>query len=98
MIDNGLAYKSHIFKAALAARGIRHKRTKPYTPRTNGKAERFIQTSLREWIYATALETWASRTAAIPVWLRGYNTERPHSAPIPGILPGTLAGYECPAT
>lgn len=80
MTDNGSAYKSHLFKAALAVRGIRHKRTRPYTPRTNGKAERFIQTSLREWIYATAFETSASRTAAMPAWLCGYNTTRPHAA------------------
>jgi transposase InsO family protein len=80
MTDNGSAYKSHRFTAALAARSIRHKRTRPYTPRTNGKAERFIQTSLREWIYATAFETSASRTAAMPAWLTDYNTARPHAA------------------
>jgi transposase InsO family protein len=80
MTDNGSAYKSHVFRAALAARGIGHKRTRPYTPRTNGKAERFIQTSLREWIYATAFETSASRIAAMPAWLCGYNTTRPHAA------------------
>jgi transposase InsO family protein len=80
MTDNGSAYKSHLFRAALAQRGIRHKRTRPYTPRTNGKAERFIQTSLREWIYAAPFETSASRTAAMPAWLCDYNTKRPHSA------------------
>jgi len=52
MTDNGSAYKSHAFRKALSAAGLRHIRTKPYTPRTNGKAERFIQTSLREWAYA----------------------------------------------
>ncbi len=80
MTDNGAAYKSHAFRAALAARGIGHKRTRPYTPRTSGKGERFIQTSLREWIYATAFETSDSRTAAMPAWLCGYNTTRPHTA------------------
>jgi transposase InsO family protein len=80
MTDNGSAYKSHLFRAALAARGIRHKRTCPYTPRTNGKAERFIQTSLREWIYATPFETSSRRTAAMPAWLTDYNTRRPHTA------------------
>lgn len=80
MTDNGSAYKSHVFRAALAARGIRHKRTRPYTPRTNGKAERFIQTSLREWIYATPFETSSRRTAAMPAWLCDYNTRRPHTA------------------
>jgi transposase InsO family protein len=80
MTDNGSAYKSHLFRDALAARGIRHKRTRPYTPRTNGKAERFIQTSLREWIYAAPFATSASRTAAMPAWLCDYNTRRPHAA------------------
>lgn len=68
MTDNGSAYKSHLFRKAPADRGIRHKRTRPYTPRTKGKAERFIQTSLREWIYASAFETSAGRTAAMPTW------------------------------
>ena len=80
MTDNGSAYKSHLFRDTLAAAGIRHKRTRPYTPRTNGKAERFIQTSLREWIYATPFETSNDRTAAMPAWLRDYNSRRPHSA------------------
>jgi transposase InsO family protein len=80
MTDNGSAYKSHLFRDTLAAAGIRHKRTRPYTPRTNGKAERFIQTSLREWIYATPFETSNDRTAAMPAWLCDYNTTRPHSA------------------
>ena len=53
MTDNGSAYRSHLFKSLLASAGLRHIRTRPYTPRTNGKAERFIQTSLREWAYAT---------------------------------------------
>ena len=80
MTDNGAAYKSHLFRKALTDDGIRHKRTRPYTPRTNGKAERFIQTSLREWIYAAPFETSASRTAAMPAWLCDYNTARPHAA------------------
>jgi transposase InsO family protein len=80
MTDNGSAYKSHLFRDMLAARAIRHKRTRPYTPRTNGKAERFIQTSLREWIYATPFETSSQRTPAMPAWLCDYNSHRPHSA------------------
>ena len=52
MTDNGSAYKSFAYRELLAERGIKHKRTRPYTPRTNGKAERFIQTTLREWAYA----------------------------------------------
>jgi transposase InsO family protein len=80
MTDNGSAYKSHRFRDMLAEAGIRHKRTRPYTPRTNGKAERFIQTSLREWIYARPFETSLDRTAAMPAWLCNYNSKRPHSA------------------
>ncbi len=80
MSDNGSAYKSHAFRALLVEAGLRHIRTRPYTPRTNGKAERFIQTSLREWAYATAYRSSAERTAAMPAWIDAYNLERPHSA------------------
>src|SRR3984893_5157634 len=65
MTDNGSAYLSRDFRTAVAAAGLKHKRTKPYTPRTNGKAERFIQTSLREWAYAQAYPTSQERTAAL---------------------------------
>ena len=78
MTDNGPAYTSSAFHRALAEAGIRHKRTRPYTPRTNGKAERFIQTSLREWAYARAYQSSAER--AMPAWLCAYNSRRPHSA------------------
>ncbi len=80
MTDNGSAYKSRLFAAAIAAHGLRHKRTRPYTPRTNGKAERFIQTSIREWAYATPFASSAQRTQAMHPWLHDYNTARPHSA------------------
>ena len=80
MTDNGPAYKSHAFAKAIAAHGLKHKRTRPYTPRTNGKAERFIQTSIREWAYATPFQTSAERTRAMHPWLHDYNTARPHSA------------------
>jgi len=80
MSDNGSAYKSFAFRDLLAARGIKHKRTRPYTPRTNGKAERFIQTSLREWAYAQPFTTSAERAAAMQPWIDTYNTSRPHSA------------------
>jgi transposase InsO family protein len=80
MTDNGSAYRSFAFRDRLSARGIKHKRTRPYTPRTNGKAERFIQTSLREWAYANAYQTSAQRTGALKPWLTGYNTTRSHSA------------------
>ncbi len=80
MSDNGSAYKSFAFRDLLAGRGITHKRTRPYTPRTNGKAERFIQTSLREWAYAQPFATSAERTQAMRPWIDTYNASRPHSA------------------
>ena len=66
--------------AVAAAHGLRHIRTRPYTPKTNGKAERFIQTSLREWAYAAPFDTSAKRTAAMPIWFCNYSSLRPHSA------------------
>ena len=86
MSDNGSAYKSHAFRALLDAAGLRHIRTRPYTPRTNGKAERFIQTSLREWASAVAYRSSAERTAAMPAWIDTNNLKRPHSA-LKGIPP-----------
>jgi transposase InsO family protein len=80
MTDNGSAFKSKLFAAAIQAHGLKHKRTRPYTPKTNGKAERFIQTSIREWAYATPFQTSAERTRAMQPWLHDYNTARPHSA------------------
>ena len=80
MTDNGSAYRSHDFRDLCAASGLRHIRTRPYTPRTNGKAERFIQTSLREWAYARAYQSSAERTDAMTPWIDAYNTKRPHSA------------------
>jgi len=80
MTDNGSCYKSKAFKATCNELGIRHIRTKPYTPKTNGKAERFIQTALREWAYARAYETSDRRAADLPVWTHLYNWHRPHSA------------------
>jgi transposase InsO family protein len=80
MTDNGSAYRSQDFRARLAQRGIRHIRTRPYTPKTNGKAERFIQTSLREWAYARAYQSSAERGHAMQPWIASYNRIRPHSA------------------
>ena len=80
MSDNGSAYRSHAFRDLLAGAGLRHVRTRPYTPRTNGKAERFIQTSLREWIYAEPYASSDERTRAMRPWIDGYNTTRAHSA------------------
>jgi transposase-like protein len=80
MTDNGSAYRSHDWRYACAGLALRHIRTRPYTPRTNGKAERFIQTSLREWAYARPFATSRERTAALFPWLDHYNTARPHAA------------------
>ena len=79
MTDNGSAYKSFAYRDLLADKGIRHKRTKPYTPRTNGKAERFIRTSLREWAYANAHQTSAERTRALAPCITRCNSQRTHS-------------------
>jgi transposase InsO family protein len=86
MTDNGSAYRSKLFAQALAAAGIRHVRTRPYTPRTNGKAERFIQTSLREWAYARSYASSAERSNTVRPWTDAYNRTRPHSA-LGGITP-----------
>ena len=80
MSDNGSAYKSYAFRNLLAELGIRHVRTRPYTPRTNGKAERFIQTSLREWAYAAPYSSSSERTARMEIFMDDYNLNRPHSA------------------
>ena len=80
MTDNGSAYRSQLFAGALAKAGIRHVRTRPYTPRTNGKAERFIQTSLREWAYAHTYQTSEQRSQHLPIWLHTYNWHRPHTS------------------
>lgn len=78
MTDNGACYKSFAFKAACKELGLKHIRTKPYTPQTNGKAERFIQTALREWAYARAYQTSDQRADQLPRWLHMYNWHRPH--------------------
>ncbi len=80
MTDNGTGYKN-AFKAACDELGIRHIRTRPYTPQINGKAERFVQTSLREWAYARACESSAQRQAALQPFVDHCNWLRPHSAP-----------------
>lgn len=79
MTDNGSCYRSRAFNKLCKALGIRHIYTKPYTPKTNGKAERFIQSSLREWAYARAYETSEQRKLELPYWLHHYNWHRPHA-------------------
>jgi len=78
MTDNGSCYKAFAFRDACRDLGLKHVRTKPYTPKTNGKAERFIQTALREWAYAQAYPTSDHRGDELPIWLHRYNWHRPH--------------------
>lgn len=80
MTDNGSAYRSKKFAKLLRRLKIHHLRTRPYTPRTNGKAERFIQTHLREWAYAYAYPNSDARTRELQFWITHYNFHRPHSA------------------
>lgn len=80
MSDNGACYRAAVHATACRELGIRHLFTRPYRPRTNGKAERFIQTMLREWAYAAVDGTSAQRTARLPAWLERYNWRRPHGS------------------
>jgi transposase InsO family protein len=80
MSDNGACYRSTIHAFACRALGIRHLRTRPYRPRTNGKAERFIRTMLAGWAYGAIYGTSRERTAALDGWLWTYNHRRPHGA------------------
>ena len=80
MTDNGSGYLAHVFTAACQGAHLRHTRTRPYTPRTNGKAERFIQTLLREWAYRRPYATSAARHTALTGWLHHYNWHRNHGS------------------
>jgi transposase InsO family protein len=81
MTDNGSAYRSHAHRAACRLLGVRHSRIKPRRPRTNGKAERFIQTLLNGWAYTRLYESSTERARQLPVWLNHYNYRRPHGSP-----------------
>ena len=91
--DNGAAYKSRRFTKLLRRLKIKHLRTRPYTPRTNGKAERFIQTLLREWAYAYRYPTSAHRSDELVPWMHHYNFHRPHSA-TNHLPPATRLGFD----
>jgi transposase InsO family protein len=80
MTDNGSCYRSRTFRVACKRLGLRQIFTKPYTPKTNGKAERFIQTALREWAYARAYQNSDHRSAELVTWLHRYNWHRPHGS------------------
>jgi len=91
MTDNGGAYRSTVHAIACRALKIRHIRTRPYRPRTNGKAERFIRTILGGWAYGAIYRSSAERTAALSGWLEFYNWRRPHSS-LSHKPPGTRLG------
>ncbi|MGA3068906.1 MAG: IS481 family transposase [Terracidiphilus sp.] len=80
LTDNGSCYKQWIFRKTLCDQKIRHRFTRPYTPRTNGKAERFIQTALREWAYARTYQHSEEREQQLDLWLHDYNFHRPHAS------------------
>jgi len=80
LTDNGPCYRSRKFTQACRKAGLKHRHTKPYTPRTNGKAERFIQTALREWAYACAYDSSEHRNSMLAQWLHAYNWHRPHAS------------------
>lgn len=101
LTDNGSPYRSTAFADALAATGTTHKRTMPYTPRTNGKVERFNGILANEWLYVRAYESEADRTAHLAGFLNYYNHERPHSAlgykpPVTRVPVGTFRVEEQP--
>ncbi len=80
MTDNGSCYISKLFAQTCTDLGLRHIRAKYYTPRTNGKAERFIQTAIREWAYARTYQNSSQRAQDLPLWTHMYNWHRPHTA------------------
>lgn len=80
LTDNGAGYKSKAFRRMAKALGVKHSRTRPYTPRTNGKAERFIQSIQREWAYVRPYPDSGARRRALPHWVRRYNEQRPHGS------------------
>ena len=80
MTDNGSCYRAVVHALACRTLGLRHLRTRPYRPRTNGKAERFIRTMLGGWAYGAVYQTSAQRSRALPAWLDFYNQRRPHGS------------------
>jgi transposase InsO family protein len=96
LTDNGSSYRSHLFRQACSRMGLKHRRTRPYSPQTNGKAERFIQTALREWAYATHWPDSDQRNSCLAPWTDYYNHQRPHGSlnyqpPISRSEPGTTS-------
>lgn len=106
LTDNGAAFRSKDFARACAVLGITHRFTKPYCPQTNGKAERFIQSALREWAYGFVYHHSDQRTAMLDYWTHHYNFHRPHqgigsNTPISRLNHNNLLqlhNYQCPNT
>ena len=94
MTNNGHAYRSYDWRDRCEARGITHIRTRPYTPRTNGKAERLIKTMLGEWAYCYSYPTSAHRTRALESSVRWYSRRRPHVS-LGGEPPLSSVAQEC---
>jgi transposase InsO family protein len=92
LTDNGGCYRGRAFAEACLSLGLKHRFTRPYTPRTNGKAERFIQTALREWAYARAYHRSQQRTHDLPLFLHRYNWHRSHAS-LAGQPPASRLGF-----
>ena len=92
--DNGSNYRSGVFARCCQWHKIRHLRTRPYRPCTNGKAERFIQTLIREWAYAVPFRSSTARRKALPAWVSHYNRKRPHGS-LDGLPPISRLGVRC---
>ena len=88
LTDNGSPFRSRDFATACRRLRIKHGFTRPYRPQTNGKAERFIQSALREWAYGFVYQNSAQRTATLDAWIHHYNWHRPHQG-IGGAAPMT---------
>jgi transposase InsO family protein len=86
LTDNGSTFRSKAFQVTCQALGLKHRFTRPYRPQTNGKAERFIQSALREWAYGFAYRHTSERTSMLDEWLHHYNWHRPHQG-IGGVAP-----------
>src|SRR5207248_965393 len=80
LTDNGVSYRSYAFADRCRELSLKHRRTRPYTPRTNGKAERFIKTALNEWAYARNYQNSAEREQHLAPWIHQYNWHRPHAS------------------
>jgi transposase InsO family protein len=93
LTDNGVSYRSYAFADRCRELGLKHRRTRPYTPRTNGKAERFIKTALNEWAYAHTYQNSAERERHLATWIHEYNWHRPHAS-LAMATPISRAGLE----